>query len=44
MRLDTGFNVLTLPFEVNTLTIGPSSQELATECHDFRFLCCDPKI
>ena len=27
MKLDTGFNVLTLPFEVNTLTIGPSRQE-----------------
>ena len=29
MRLDTGFNVLTLPFEVNTLTIGPSSQDIS---------------
>ena len=28
MRLDTGVNVLTLPFEVNTLTIGPSSQDI----------------
>ena len=29
MRLDTGFNVLTLSFEVNTLTIGPSSQDIS---------------
>ena len=29
MRLDTGFNVLTLPFEVNTLTIGLSSQDIS---------------
>ena len=29
MRLDTGFNVLTLPFEVNTLTIGPLSQDIS---------------
>ena len=28
MKLDIGFNVLTLPFEVNTLTIGPSSQDI----------------
>ena len=29
MKLDTGFNVLTLPFEVNTLTIDPSSQDIS---------------
>ena len=29
MRLDTGFNVLTLPFEVYTLTIGPLSQDIS---------------
>ena len=29
MKLDTGFNVLTLPFEVNTLNIGPSSQDIS---------------
>ena len=29
MRLDTGFDVLTLPFEVNTLTIGPLSQDIS---------------
>ena len=34
MRLDTGFNVLTLLFfffffEVNTLTNGPSSQDIS---------------
>ena len=29
MRLDTGFNVLTLPFEVNTLAIGQSSLDIS---------------
>ena len=29
MELDIGVNVLTLPFEVNTLTIGPSCQEFS---------------
>ena len=29
MRLDTGFNVLTLPLEVITLTIGPSCQDVS---------------
>ena len=28
MRLDTGFNVLTFPFEVHTLTIGPLSYDI----------------
>ena len=35
MKLDTGFNVLTLPFEVKTLAAGS---------HDFRFLSCDLKF
>ena len=29
MKVDTGFNVLTLPFEVNTLTSGPLSQDIS---------------
>ena len=29
MRLDTGFNVLTLAFEVNTLAIGQSSLHIS---------------
>ena len=29
MRLDTGFNVLTLPFEVNTLAVGPLSEDIS---------------
>ena len=29
MKLDIGVNVLTLPFEVNTLTTGPSCQEFS---------------
>ena len=44
MKLDTGFNVLTLPFEVNTLTSGPLVKTLAAGSHDFRFLSCDLKI
>ena len=29
MRLDTGFNVIILPFEVDTLTIGPLNQDIS---------------
>ena len=35
MKLDIGFNVLTLPFEVSALTIGPSCQDIIyrKSCH-----------
>ena len=44
MKLDIGVNVLTLPFEVNTLTIGPSGQEFSYWKSHHQILSCDLKI